>query len=159
MGRVGRSHGLDGAMRLLPENDAAIRALESALVVWIDGLGEARVLEFAPHGRHWLLRVDRIRRVESAKAHLHAAVRVDPATLPSEIAAAMAPDATGLPVWVDGERYGTVAAVEPGGANPLLIVRGPTGERPVPLRAPYVEVGPDAVRLHDPPPGLLEDEP
>lgn len=146
-------------MRVHPEGGAAIRALEAAQAVWIDGLGEARVLELAPHGRHLLLRVDRIRRVDTAKAHLHAAVRVDPATLPDEIMAAMGPDATGLPVFVDGERYGTVAAVEPGGANPLLIVRGPAGERPVPLQAPYVEVGPDAVRLHDPPPGLLEDVP
>lgn len=141
-----------------PVSEAAVAALRAAPSVWIDGLGEARLLDLAPHGKGWLARIDRIRHVDAAKAHRHAAVRVDPARLPEEARRALAPVAVGLPVVVDGRPFGTVTAESPPGANPLLYVDGPDGERLLPLNAPYVRVDDDAVRVTAPPPGLLEDE-
>lgn len=156
--RLGRSHGLEGVVRVHPHDDASREALAAAGRVWVDGLGDAEVLGLKRHGPHLLLRLDRLRRVELAKALVHAAVHVDRGLLPDAIAAALGRDATGLPVLVDGRPYGRVRAVEGSEAAPLLRVDGPHGERLVPLAAEYVQRTDDAVIVTDPPPGLLEDD-
>lgn len=155
--RVGRSHGLEGAVRVHPRDDASLEALRAAERVWVEPLGELSVVDLRPHGAHWLLRMDRVRRVEVAKSLVHAGVFVDVRDLPEEVAADLGRDATGLPVWVDGERYGEVVAVEGTPSQPILRVRGPHGQRLVPAAAAYVEVDDDAVRVTRPPPGLLDD--
>lgn len=161
--RIGRSHGLAGAFRVHPESDDAAAVLAAADHVWIDGLGEARVLSFVPHGRDWLLRVDRVRRVELAKRLVHAIVHaVAPARDGGVDAGAGDPAdrrpeaALGRPVRVDGRRYGEVVAVEGTPLQPLLRVRGPDGERFLPAAAPYVRIGEDGVDVDDPPAGLLD---
>lgn len=155
--RLGRSHGLEGAVRVHPLDDAARDALAAAPSVWVDGLGDARVVELKAHGAHLLLRLDRLRRVEAAKELVHAAVRVDPVELPEEVAAGLAPGAVGLPVRVDGREHGEVVAIEGPAASPILRVRGPGGERLLPLAADYVTLHADRVEVRDPPPGLLDD--
>lgn len=153
--RIGRSHGLAGAFRVHSESDDAAAVLAAADLVWIDGLGEARVLSFVPHGRDWLLRVDRVRRVELAKRLVHALVHVVAPT--GDADAAPRPEAAvGRPVRVGGRRYGEVVAVEGTPLQPLLRVRGPDGERFLPAAAPYVRIGEDGVDVDDPPAGLLD---
>lgn len=155
--RLGRSHGLAGLVYVHPHDVAARSALQAAEEVWIDGLGEARVLELKEHGKRWLLRTDRIRRVETAKQLVHAAVRVDPRTLPGEIASRLAPVAAGRPVLLDGRPYGTLVETTGSALQPLLRVRGPAGDVLIPATAPYVTVSEDEVRLQDPPAGLLDE--
>lgn len=153
--RLGRAHGLQGAVRVHPGDDADLAALRAAERVWIEGLGETRVLSVAAHGRSWLLRVDRLRDVEDARRRVHADVCVlDPEDAPD--AAGGPPDLVGLPVVVDGRLWGEV--IEPAGApaNPLAVVRGPAGEATVPLAAPYVRVEDDRVAIDHPPEGLLD---
>lgn len=152
---MGRSHGLAGLVFVHPRDEAALAALAASDEVWVDGLGAAQVLELKAHGKGWLLRIDRVRRVELAKSLVHAAVRIDPRALPAGTAGP-APDLRGLPVLVDGRPYGTVLErVE--GPQPLLRIDGPTGEVLVPASAPYVAVDADAVRVRDAPAGLLDE--
>lgn len=161
--RIGRSHGLAGAFRVHPESDDAAAVLAAAERVWIDGLGEARVLSFVPHGRDWLLRVDRVRRVELAKRLVHALVHAVAPASGDEADAASEGDeaarlaaAVGRPVRVDGRPYGEVVAVEGTALQPLLRVRAADGERFLPAAAPYVRVGEDGVDVDDAPAGLLD---
>jgi ribosomal 30S subunit maturation factor RimM len=150
--RLGRVHGLRGAVRAHPYGEAELATLRAAERVWIEGLGEARVLSLAPHGRAWLLRVDRLRDVGAAQRRVHAEVRVLDASPEPE----SGPDPVGLPVEVDGRRWGEVVALAGVPANPLAVVRGPRGEATLPLAAPYVRVEADRIVVDDPPEGLLE---
>jgi len=155
--RIGRSHGLDGAMRVHPLGDAGAETLLAAASVWIDGLGEARVVSFGSHGREFLLRVDRVRRVETAKQLVHATVWAPPlASAPDRTDDADLTDLIGLPVRVDGRTIGEVVGVEGPALQPLLRMRGPSGETFLPAAAPYVRTGQDGVDVVDPPPGLLD---
>lgn len=157
VGRLGRSHGLAGLVHVHPRDEAALSALAAADEAWIDGLGPVRVLEVKPHGKGWLLRADRIRRVETAKALVHAAIRVDPASLPAAVAEVLSPGLAGRPVEVDGRPYGTVAELLADAPQPLLRIDGPAGEVLVPLNAPYVHVDESVVRIVDAPAGLLDE--
>lgn len=155
-------------MRVRPDGDAGPEALQDALrpasSIWIDGLGEARVTSFGPHGREFLLRVDRVRRVETAKQLVHATVWAAPVTpAPSDAhdASGDADDGRlaeliGRPVRAGGRTIGEVVGVEGSALQPLLRVRGPTGQTFLPAAAPYVRTGPDGVDVVDPPPGLLD---
>jgi len=155
--RIGRSHGLEGAMRVHPVGDADAEALQAAPSVWIEGLGEARVVSFGPHGREFLLRVDRVRRVETAKQLVHATVWAPPlASAPEGADDAGLTALIGLPVRLSGRTIGEVVAVEGPALQPLLRMRGPAGETFLPAAAPYVRTGPDGVDVVDPPPGLLD---
>ena len=158
--RIGRSHGLDGAMRVQPTGDLGaegLEALEAATSVWIDGLGDAQVVSFGPHGRDFLLRVDRVRRVETAKQLVHATVWAPlPAAVPTDADDGDLAALIGLPVRVDGRTIGEIVGVEGPALQPLLRMRGPAGETFLPAAAPYVRTGPDGVDVVDPPPGLLD---
>ena len=156
MARLGRSHGLAGLVHVHPHDEASLAALAAAEEAWIDGLGEVRLLELKPHGSRWLLRTDRIRRVETAKEFVHAAVRVDPGALPPDVAAALETGTAGRPVLLDGSPYGTLLDVVGSEAQPLLRIEGPNGEVLVPATAPYVTLHDHEVRLDDPPAGLLD---
>lgn len=153
--RLGRVHGLRGAVRVQPFTDADLAALRAADRVWIEGVGETRVLSLAPHGRSWLLRVDRLRDAGDARRRVHAEVRVvDPVAPQDETDGAR--DLAGLPVEVDGRPWGEVVGRAGAPANPLAVVRGPAGEAALPLAAPYVQVEDDRIVVRDPPEGLLE---
>jgi 16S rRNA processing protein RimM len=66
---------------------------------------------------------------------------------------------TGAVVRVDGVVWGLVHEVLPAGPRELLVIRGATGERLVPLQAEYVALGDDGViEITAPPAGLLDDE-
>lgn len=154
--RIGRSHGLDGAMRVHPVAGVGAEALQAAPAVWIDGLGETRVVSFGPHGREFLLRVDRVRRVETAKQLVHATVWAPPLASAAETDDADLTALIGRPVRVNGRTIGEVVGVEGPALQPLLRMRGPAGETFLPAAAPYVRTGPDGVDVVDPPPGLLD---
>jgi hypothetical protein len=142
-------------VRVHPFTDADLAALRAAERVWIDGLGEARVLSLDAHGRGWLLRVDRLRDADDVRRRVHAEVRIEgPPARPDESDGPR--DLAGLPVEVDGRPWGEVVGRAGAPANPLVVVRGPAGEATLPLAAPYVQVENDRVVVRDPPEGLLE---
>ena len=161
--RIGRRHGLRGAVRLHPFDDLAIAALHAAVEggdpLWLDGVGEVRLEGFARHGDAWRARFDRVRTPERAADLVHATLWV-PA---DDDVAHGAPEATsvGRPVrLVRGdaapEDVGVVEALEGGPTNPLLRVRVAGGALLLPRAAPYVREADDAVTLVDPPEGLLD---
>lgn len=144
-------------MRVHPTDDGGAETLQAATSVWIDGLGETSVASFGPHGREFLLRVDRVRRVETAKQLVHATVWAEPVTpSPSDTNEVDLAALIGRPVRVDGRTIGEVVGVEGAALQPLLRIRGPGGETFLPAAAPYVRAGPDGVDVVDPPPGLLD---
>ncbi len=160
VGRVGRSHGLRGAFRVRIDRPlGGAELLAAAERVWIDGLGDARVVSFAPHGRDHLLSVDRVRRVELAKGLLHAVVHVPPSPDAIGTDASGAVPAPGTPVYLDDapRPIGTVEGVDGTPLQPLLRIATATGPRYLPAHAPYVRIDDDAVRLSDPPEGLLDE--
>ncbi len=145
-------------MRVHPEGDVGVETLQATSSVWIEGLGETRIVRFGPHGREFLLRVERVRRVETAKQLVHATVWAKPITpAPSDTTNDM--DLTtliGRPVRSGGRTIGEIVGVEGAALQPLLRVRGPAGETFLPAAAPYVRTGPDGVDIVDPPPGLVD---
>jgi ribosomal 30S subunit maturation factor RimM len=152
-------------MRVRPYDAAGAEALAASTWLWIEGLGEAEPLALSVHGagNELLLRVDRVRRVETAKRLVHAAIHVPSEVLDAARAALARDDLgddprrwVGLPVRADGRELGRVDAVDGPALQPLLRVRGPQGEVLLPARAPYVRVEDGAVRLVDPPEGLLD---
>ncbi len=163
--RIGRSHGLAGAMRVRPNDAASAEALAASSSLWIDGLGEAAPLQLSEHGGggELLLRLDRVRRVETAKKLVHAEVHVPARTL-EEARFRLEQEGgdddprrwVGLPVRLDDEELGRIDAVDGPALQPLLHVRGPQGDLLLPARAPYVRREEGAVRLVDPPDGLLD---
>lgn len=158
LGEIGRSIGLDGAVRLHPRHDEAPSALEALDEVFVEGLGATTVEELRPHGRWWLLRLGRVRRVERARELAHARVWGERERLDGELVARLRrADPSGLPVLVDGRPWGEVLAREGDEPHPWLRVRGPAGEVLLPARAPYVRTEANEVRVDDPPPGLLDD--
>lgn len=139
-------------MRVHPDDASGAEALAASSHVWVEGLGDSEVEGFGPHGAGYLLRLTRVRRVESAKRLVHARIWVEAGAL-----AAAEPVAwVGLPVQLDGRELGTVEAVDGPAFQPLLRVRRPGGLLFLPANAPYVQLEPDVVRIVDPPEGLLE---
>lgn len=163
--RVGRSHGLAGAMRVRPHDAAGAEALTASSSLWIEGLGDATPVQLSVHGggAELLLRVDRVRRVETAKKLVHAEILV-PGDALEAARARLAHDTSdddphgwlGLPVRHQDRELGRVDAVDGPALQPLLRVRGPQGELLLPARAPYVRHEDGVVRLVDPPDGLLD---
>lgn len=158
LGKLGRSFGLEGALRVQPRDERALQALQALDEVFVEGLGPSRVEEVRPHGREWLLRLGRVQRVERARTLGNARVWGDPDRLDAQLGERLTQaDPTGLPVLVDGAPWGEVLAREGGEALAWLRVRGPSGELLLPAWAPYVRTEADAIHVEDPPAGLLDD--
>lgn len=159
LGSIGRSYGLRGEVRFRPRAPRAAALLAELEEVHVEGLGLCRVESVRAHGNDWLLSLARVRDVTRARRLAHARVWAAAAALPPEARGDPAlSDPTGRPVLRDGAPWGEVAGVEGTPAQPVLRVRGPAGERLLPLAAPYVRVDEEAVHVTDAPPGLLEDE-
>lgn len=157
IGRLGRTFQLEGGLRFWPAGEAEAEAIGTLDRVFVEGLGESGVLRVRPKGREWILYLDRVRRPERARHLVNADVWADPAELP------LPPDAygeslLGVPLLVDGVPWGEVVEVLRG-AQDRVRVRGPRGEALLPLAAPYLQQVGDALRLDDPPAGLLPGPP
>ncbi len=184
LGQLGRTFQLDGALRwhvaaaLAPapgdppptgaRPPLALRAVTAAGVVFVTGLGEARVrsTQFPGAGGPPLLLLEGVRDRTAAQRLVNAEVWLDPARLPRDLAAELqlavsTPDEetalVGLPVLVNGLRIGEVGSADLSGPNAVATVATASGGGVlIPLAAPYVRVTEDAVLLIDPPAGLLE---
>jgi 16S rRNA processing protein RimM len=160
VGRLGRTHGLHGSLRLhLDHPDPALAdALRHVTHLHVLDHGRVRVRSLQPHGRTLLVAFQGVRSPERAQTLVNAAVYLEAAALPSDVAARLAePSLENAEVFVDGRPFGRVVEVIEG-PQTLLLVRCPVGDRLVPATASYVHATPDRVDISAPPPGLLDDE-
>jgi ribosomal 30S subunit maturation factor RimM len=161
LGRLGRTHGLAGALRCHPLGPLELEALLASERLFVEGHGTLVVRLRRPHGDVALLAFQGIRSPERAQPLVNAYAYALPGSLPAPLAQALARriDAAalaGAEVLVDGHPYGRVTDVREG-AQRLLVVAGPFGERYLPADAPYVELEEGLVRVVDAPAGLLDE--
>lgn len=165
LARLGRPFQVRGSLKAQPVGPSAATALRELArdlgPVWVDGHGATRLREARTVGAGLVLAVQGIYTPERARPLTHAHVWAAPTWLP-EPEPDGDPDAVdvarleGVPVRLDGAPYGRVAYVLLG-AQDLLAIDGPDGERLVPWAAPYVAWDGTTVDLVDVPPGLLDD--
>lgn len=166
LARLGRTFQVRGALRAEPNGPSAVAALRRLAAangpVWLDGLGPSRLREARLVGSGLVLAFQGTYDPERARALTHAHVWADPAALPEPDPERDDADAVdvarleGAAVTLDGAPYGRVAYVVLG-AQDLLAIQGPDGEKLVPWAAPYVAWDGATVDLVDPPAGLLDD--
>ncbi len=161
MATLGRPFQVRGALKAqVTDADAqtALRTLARDVgPVWVSGVGLTRLREARPVSGGLALAFQGIYTPERARDLVHQSVWCSPGSLPepADDDSVAVERLEGALVTVDGEAYGRVVHVVTG-AQDLLVVAGPDGERWVPWGAPYVTWDGEAVDLVDPPPGLLD---
>jgi 16S rRNA processing protein RimM len=157
-GEVGKPHGLEGEVYVMPISDDPTR-FEPGSALIHETAGPLRVALARRHRNRLLVRFEGVTTRSQAEG-LRGALFVAPEHLRElEAGEYWQHEITGCRV-VDraGTLVGTVARVVPGAAQDLLAVDTERGERLVPaVRAIVVEVDVGAgVVVVDPPPGLLD---
>ncbi len=161
IGKVVRALGLDGRLGVAGSEGALARLERIELLrPGAQRPEERKVIGAHPQGRLWALRIEDVtdRRGAEALVGCEVLARREELGEAGEGFHYWA-DLEGLPVFtVDGEEIGRVEELYLTGGVDVLVVRGPRGERLIPL-APYVTLDWKAGRVVvDAPPGLLEDE-
>lgn len=159
IGKVVRAVGLKGQLGIAGTDGALAGLGQLALAMPGDETPALRrLLDARRQGKLWVVQVEGILDRTAAEGWVGAEVQV----LREDLGEAgegryFWADLEGLPVvTVQGEEVGKVAGLMETGAVDVLVVRGPGGERLVPL-APYVEVDLAAGRIViDAPEGLLD---
>jgi 16S rRNA processing protein RimM len=160
LGTVSRAVGLDGRVGVAGSEGALARMSEVALRRAGAPESLRRVVSTGPQGRIWWVRLEGVADRTAAEA-----LRGCEVWGRREEMGDAGPgrhfwsDLQGLPVvTVAGQDLGRVEELYVTGGVDVLVVRGPGGERLVPL-APWVTVDREQGRVVvDPPPGLLEDD-
>ncbi len=160
LGTVVRAVGLDGRVGVAGTEGALARMSSVALRRSGEVERERRVLSAGPQGRIWWLRLEGVEGRTAAEALRGTEVwgRREEMGDPGEGRHFWA-DLEGLPVVAaTGEELGRVEELFVTGGVDVLVVRGPGGERLVPL-APWVTVDREQGRVVvDAPPGLLDED-
>ncbi len=157
LGTLGKTFQLEGGLRFYPLGDAEADAVLGLSELWLTGVGEVGVRRVRPAGQNIILYLGQIRDREAAQRLVNKDVYAAAAALPEpEEGDIYIDELLDLPVYLDGDLYGTVVEVLEAGLQDLLVIRASAGEAMVPLQAPYVEVTDDGVYLVDLPEGLLE---
>lgn len=152
IGSLGKTFKLEGGLRfhgLGPAEQAAIVDLKQ---VYVPALGFVAVKRVLAMPRQTVVYLAGVLSVEAAKRLVNEPVYAPRAELPDGVYAGLL---VGMPVWLNGQPFGTVSAVDEAGGQYLLAVVADGKEYLVPLAAPYVVIG-DVVDIRDPPEGLLE---
>jgi len=161
LGKVVRALGLDGRLGVAG-TEGSLARLESVMLLPPGAAcpERRRVLSARPQGRLWALQVEGVSDRDAAEALVGSEVLARREDL-GEAGEGYYywADLEGLPVvTAAGEPLGRVEELYVTGGVDVLVVRGPGGERLVPL-APYVELDRGAGRLVvDAPPGLWDAE-
>jgi 16S rRNA processing protein RimM len=155
MGRIVAPYGVKGWLKVVPST-AEQDTLLSHKEWWLRPRGERSewrryVLEEGrPHGNTLIARVSGLGDREAAAPYAGGDVGVERSALPAaEEGEVYWADLVGLAVWNrEGEKLGTVAAVQDFGAHPVLRVRNEqAGDEGPPMLIPFVEAYVDAVDL------------
>ena len=155
-----RAVGLDGKLGVAGTEGALARMTSVALRKAGQAQSERKVLSAGPQGRIWWMRLEGVEGRTAAEALRGTEVwgrreEMGDAGLGRHFWA----DLEGLPVVsTTGAELGRVAELFVTGGVDVLVVRGPGGERLVPL-APWVTVDREQGRVVvDAPPGLLDED-
>jgi 16S rRNA processing protein RimM len=158
IGKVVRAVGLKGHVGV-GGSEGALGALERITLRRGEGEPETRRIEEArPQGRIWAVKLEGV----SGRTAAEALVGAEVLAVRDELEEA----GEGRHLWADlegvevvtaaGQVVGRVTGLYETGGVDVLVVRGPGGEKLVPL-APYVEVDRERRRIVvDPPEGLLD---
>jgi 16S rRNA processing protein RimM len=158
IGKIVRAVGLKGHVGV-GGSEGALATLERILLRRGEGEPETtRIEEARPQGRIWAVKLEGISDRTAAEALVGAEVLAARADLGDA--------GEGRHLWADlegvevvtvaGDAVGRVTGLYETGGVDVLVVKGPGGEKLVPL-APYVEVDREARRIVvDPPEGLLD---
>jgi 16S rRNA processing protein RimM len=156
IGRIARAHGIRGEV-VIVTHDPASELLDRVGEIWVGG-APRRVVGARNTPRGWLVQLDAVATRNDAEALRGQAVEVDREVLDLEDDDVLLGDLVGCRVQrVDGTPWGTIAAVEAGMQDRLVIQDGEI-ERQLPLVDEFVtaidlEAG---VVTVDPPEGLPE---
>jgi 16S rRNA processing protein RimM len=156
IGRIARAHGIRGEV-VVVTHDPASELLDRVGELWIGGVPR-RVVGARPTPRGWLVVLEAVETRDDAEALRGQAVEVDRELLDLDEGDVLLDDLVGCRVQrVDGTPWGTIAAVEHGMQDRLVIQDGEI-ERQLPLVDAFVtaidiEAG---VVTVDPPEGLPE---
>jgi 16S rRNA processing protein RimM len=156
IGRIARAHGIRGEV-VIATHDPDSEVLEALPVLWVGGV-ERRVVGARNTQRGWLVLLESIATRTEAEALRGQVIEIDRAALELEDDDILLEDLVGCRVVrSDGTPWGTVAAVE-GGLQDRLVIHDGGIERQIPLVDEFVtgidlEAG---VVTVDPPDGLPE---
>ncbi len=154
IGRLGRPHALAGGLKFRSE---APEALLDQPRVYLQGLGWRAVARVEALGEDLVVYFSGVESREAAEELAGLDVLLEPERLPEPEGGWYYFQLVGLPVFLgEEEPLGEVVDVMDTGAQDVLVVRRGARRLLVPLQAPYVEVAEGAVRLVEPPEGLLE---
>jgi len=157
IGRIARAHGIRGEVAIAT-HDPDSELLGEIEAVWIGG-AERRVLAARPTPRGWLVQLDGVATRNDAEALRGQPVEVAREALELADDDVLLGDLVGCQVErTDGTPWGTIAAVE-SGMQDLLVIHDGAIERLLPLVDEFV-VGIDLERgvvTVDPPEGLPEN--
>jgi 16S rRNA processing protein RimM len=156
IGRIARVHGIRGEV-VIATHDPESDLLDHQTTLWIGGVVREVVRARSTH-RGWLIQLAGVATRNDAEALRGQAVEVDRAALELDDDDVLLDDLVGCRVQrVDGTPWGTIAAIE-GGMQDRLVIHDGAIERQLPLVDEFVtdidlEAG---VVTVDPPDGLPE---
>jgi len=158
LGHLGRIFGLRGAFHFRASSPARGEALFHLHSVFVEGLGETPLDEVRRHSGSLIVGFVNVRTPERAKGLVNSAVYAPSAALQSEDPELQFDALIDLPVLLEGQELGRVAAIQGVPGAQFAQVESTAGDDVlIPLHAPYVTIREDAVELTDPPEGLLPE--
>jgi 16S rRNA processing protein RimM len=156
IGRIARAHGIRGEV-VVVTHDPASELLDRVGELWIGGVSR-QVVGARPTPRGWLVQLEAVATRNDAEALRGQVVEVDRDVLDLEDGDILLGDLVGCRVQrLDGTPWGTIAAVEHGMQDRLVILDGEI-ERQLPLVDEFVTAIDLEARVVtvDPPEGLPE---
>ncbi|WP_457638368.1 ribosome maturation factor RimM [Oceanithermus sp.] len=153
IGRLGKPHALAGGLKYRSE---APEVLFGRNRVYLDGLGWRVVERLEEVGDELVVYFAGVKSRQAAEELAGRDVYVNPESLPEAAGGWYYFQLVGLPVLLDGEPAGEVVDVFDAGAQDVLVVERGSRRYLIPLQAPYVEVKGGAVKVTNPPAGLVE---
>jgi 16S rRNA processing protein RimM len=159
IGGIARAHGIRGEV-VIVTHDPDSTTLAEVETVWIGGQARRIVGARATH-RGWLVQLEGVATRNDAEALRGQPVEVDREALALAEDDVLLEDLVGCAVRrTDGAPWGTIAAVQPGELQDLLVIHDGEVERLLPLVDAFVtDIDLDAgVVTVDPPEGLPESK-
>lgn len=159
IGRVSKAHGIRGEV-VVVTHDAESDVLSDADTIWVGGVAR-KIVEARGTHRGWLVAFEGVATRNDAELLRGQLVEVDREALALEEDDVLLSDLVGCKVVkLDGAPWGTIAAIDGGGMQDLLVIHDGEVERLLPLVDAFViniDVAAGVVTV-DPPDGLPENK-
>jgi 16S rRNA processing protein RimM len=160
IGGIARAHGIRGEV-IVHTHDPESDVLGDVTEIWVDGV-ERKILEArgTPH-RGWIVLLEGVETRNDAELLKGKVVEIDRDALQLSEEDVLLDDLIGCKVVLtDGREWGTIAAIELGSAQDLLVIHDGAIERMLPLVDQFVtniDVAAGVVTI-DPPEGIPENK-